>query len=283
MLASNESDARSGSGSRSEGDCNSSSQGQKLTERPQVSLRKVVRRLADVRFLVPSSGQGTTGTACITVEHFNTFCSDVDMAAPVLVREYTIDRIPTMRSRNSNTKALPAVSSYAFVDILRAADGPEFQSAIDGIAEICAKNRLSLADEYASHMPPLGTITAASSASVRPQAMRPGMRRALTSVPEASSGSSEGSQKSLKKRGGLFSFKRQKVEEVNAVRTIRIGTMGRTISVGCTTALATAPDVPRITIEDTDEPDAQSSVRKPSLATSSLQRLLNRSNHLEPT
>lgn len=71
------------------------------------------------------------------------------------------------------------------------------------------------------------------------------------------------------------------MEEVDAVRTIKIGSMGRTIAVGCTTALATAPDVPRITIEDTAETDAQRSMRKHSPARSSLQRLLKRSTQID--
>ncbi len=202
-------------------------------------------------------------------------------AAPVLVREYTTERMPLLRPRTSPTKSLPPVASFAFADILRAADGPGFQSAIDGIAEIAAKSRMSLADEYASHMPPLGTITATTPAAVRTQlhVTRPGMRRALTSVPEGSSGSSEGSRLSKKKRTGLFNFRRQREEQNKPLRTIRIGSMGRTISVGGTTALATMLEDSAITpirgLEN-DAPRATGTptTRRRSLAESSLQRLL---------
>lgn len=200
-------------------------------------------------------------------------------AAPVLVREYTNERMPLLRQRTTPTKSLPPVASFAFADILRAADGPSFQSAIDGIAEIAAKSRMSLADEYASHMPPLGTITAATPTAVRTQLSRPGRRRALTSVPEASSGSSEGSRGSKKRRAGLFGFKRKEEEQSKPSRLIRIGSMGRTISVAGTTALTTTPDSSVLSDANglasvgTGTIDA-STARRPSLAATSLQRLL---------
>jgi hypothetical protein len=160
------------------------------------------------------------------------------MAAPVLVRAYTgtAETVPSFQStRQAEVHALPPISSYAFANILQEADCPDLQFAINGIAEICAKNRMSLADEYASHLPPLGEITAASSAAVRPHLNRPGMRRALTSVPEASSSSTEGSMKS-KKRKRIFSFRRQAQPEGTIARQICIG-KGRTISVSGLTAL----------------------------------------------
>lgn len=206
------------------------------------------------------------------------------MAQPVLVRAYTDSRPSTAAGSvtTGRAQALPAISSFAFADILRAADCPDFQVAIDGIAEICAKNRMSLADEYASHLPPLGEITATTSTGVRPHLYRPngGMRRALTSVPEASSSSSEGSRKS-KKRGIIFSFRKQTVQESKPMRRIRIGSMGRTVPVGTTTALAadawSHPGHARTSSETTitaisARPPAQA--RTASAAETSLQRLL---------
>ncbi|KAJ4352904.1 hypothetical protein N0V95_003813 [Ascochyta clinopodiicola] len=55
---------------------------------------------------------------------------------------------------------LPAIDDFSFSAILRAVD-PEIREAIDAIAEICAKSRLSLADEYDAHLPPQGEITGA--------------------------------------------------------------------------------------------------------------------------
>jgi hypothetical protein len=163
------------------------------------------------------------------------------MAAPVLVRSYTgtVGQSSSALSAPSTpVQALPPISSYAFANILRSADNADFQLAIDGIAEICAKSRMSLAEEYASHMPPVGEITAVSSvAGSARHTSRPGMRRALTSVPEASSSSSEGSGKS-KRRRTIFGFGRLKQDDDTVTRQIRISSMGRTISIGSTTAMA---------------------------------------------
>jgi len=205
-------------------------------------------------------------------------------ATPVLVRAYTgtsgssLSRPP---HPSGTRQALPPISSYAFADILRSADCPDFQEAINGIAELCAKNRMSLADEYASHLPPFGEITATtavvrSAGTVR----RPGLRtKALTSVPEASSSSgSEGSERS-KKRRRMFSFGR-KTEEVkdNAARSIRIGRMGKSVVAGSTIAMADSDGLfgPVVLAAD----DALLSVRPPppqrikSQAIASLQRVL---------
>ena len=167
------------------------------------------------------------------------------MAQPVLVSAYPAGGRRAVHSRAPgsnailNTSALPPLSAFAFTDILRSADCPEFQTAINGIADLYTKSRLSLADEYGSHMPPLGEITAATPARMRPHLFRPGFRRALTSVPEGSSGSSEGSRRSLKQRkGGLFSFRKPKLHEAKPARSIRIGSMGRTVVASTTTALA---------------------------------------------
>lgn len=204
-------------------------------------------------------------------------------AAPVLVRAYTgvtgtsLSAPSGVRDDRTAVQALPPVSSYAFADILRSADGPDFQNAIDGIAEICAKNRMSLAEEYASHMPPVGEITATSSVPApRSHTHRPGMRRALTSVPEASSSSSEGSGSS-KKRKHMFSFRRQEVADGAVLRKIRIGSMGRTISVSSSIAITSnvqwpSDAVAATAVDSTARPGLPQ--RTPSEATLSLQRLL---------
>lgn len=158
---------------------------------------------------------------------------------PVLVRAYSAKPTP-MSPRSGRPLALPPISAFDFADILRAADGPDFQAAIDGIAEICAKNRMSLAEEYGAHRPPVGEITASPAglvavAPIRKPLDRPNARRALTSVPEVSSGSSDGSSKS--RRRSIFGFKAKQDVEADQVRVIRIGSMGRSISVGGTTAV----------------------------------------------
>lgn len=100
---------------------------------------------------------------------------------PVVVRTYSGSRhtsrpgsgfnTPRSFAMNGNTNAsslsaglarqneqLPAVEDFSFSAILRAVD-PEIRDAIDAIAEICARSRLSLADEYDAHLPPQGEIT----------------------------------------------------------------------------------------------------------------------------
>ncbi|KAK3117478.1 hypothetical protein LTR53_001165 [Teratosphaeriaceae sp. CCFEE 6253] len=141
------------------------------------------------------------------------------MATPILVRAYSATtRRGTAASRSqprtkAGVPALPLVSSYAFADILRSVESPDFQHALDGIAEICAKNRMSLADEYASHLPPLGEITSIAATNVRPQNLRPARRRALTSVPEVSSSGSEGSRPGDAKQRVAFSFRLRKATD----------------------------------------------------------------------
>lgn len=96
---------------------------------------------------------------------------------------------------------LPAVDDFSFSAILRAVD-PEIRDAIDAIAEICARSRMSLADEYDAHLPPQGEITdagpgwAAGTGGLvgrgRLSRLGPGWQHVehpLTAVPEASSSS----------------------------------------------------------------------------------------------
>jgi hypothetical protein len=96
---------------------------------------------------------------------------------------------------------LPALDDFSFSAILRAVD-PEIRDAIDAIAEICARSRMSLADEYEAHLPPQGEITgsgpgwaAGMGALVnRGRASRAGQGwtatdNTLMAVPEASSSS----------------------------------------------------------------------------------------------
>lgn len=96
---------------------------------------------------------------------------------------------------------LPAIEDFSFSAILRAVD-PEIRDAIDAIAEICARSRMSLADEYDAHLPPQGEITGAGpgwAASTGALAGRSRLSRisqgwtaadnTLMAVPEASSSS----------------------------------------------------------------------------------------------
>jgi hypothetical protein len=159
------------------------------------------------------------------------------MAQPVLVRAFSTGKPTPSGSPSARGPVLPPISAFAFADILRAADGPDLQAAIDGIAEICSKNRMSLAEEYASHMPPVGEIKTNRPGTAQARAMqaaKPSGGRVLESVAEGgSSSSSEGSG-----RRGIFGFGRKQNVKSESVRVIRVGKMGRTVSAVCTTALS---------------------------------------------
>jgi hypothetical protein len=91
-------------------------------------------------------------------------------------------------------------------------------------------------------MPPLGEITTATPAKVRK--LRPiGFRTALSAVPEASSGSSEGSRRSKKTaplaRDSRGRIRRAIAGKAKPPRQIRIGGMGRSVTVLATTATTT--------------------------------------------
>jgi hypothetical protein len=115
---------------------------------------------------------------------------------PVLVRAYTSSERsrPPSSSRSSATPAmaagahLPPIDAFSFDGILRAVE-TEVHEAIDGIAEIYARSRLSLADEYSSHMPPQGEIINPRSRYSGLVIRTTGLDRTLTTVTEASSSS----------------------------------------------------------------------------------------------
>ena len=184
---------------------------------------------------------------------------------------------------------LPPISAFTFSSILAACSNPPdtsisrtsadpanaisadlFEQAITGIAEICAKNRFSLADEYGAHMPPLGEITAASRSSASSVSgleagmsstaptfqSRRGGGRMLTSVPEASSGSEASSRQSRTKQlRGFFGLRRGHAQQRDThnepcdnaahtavAREVQISRAGRTVEINGTTALSRSPD-----------------------------------------
>lgn len=53
---------------------------------------------------------------------------------------------------------LPPLSSFSFESILREIDN-EINPSVDAIAEIFGRSKLSLADEYGSHLPPQGEVS----------------------------------------------------------------------------------------------------------------------------
>lgn len=90
---------------------------------------------------------------------------------PVLVRAYpTAAPESTVMYRSRRQPPLeplptpPPLSSFSFQDILQEID-QEIQPSIDAIAEIFGRSKLSLADEYSSHLPPQGELSFPASQS----------------------------------------------------------------------------------------------------------------------
>ncbi|EGD88318.1 hypothetical protein H112_04803 [Trichophyton rubrum D6] len=90
---------------------------------------------------------------------------------PVIVRTYSggSERESTMSRRRSSDREqkttnapparLPSVDEFGIEGILQSIE-PNIQVTLDAIAEICGRSKLSLANEYGSHRPPLGEIRA---------------------------------------------------------------------------------------------------------------------------
>ena len=90
---------------------------------------------------------------------------------PVLVKEYSQDTPPssspsqskmrsTKRSTGYRSSEMPPLESFSFQDILASIDS-DVAFSIDNIAEICGRSKMSMADEYSSHMPPQGDVSIA--------------------------------------------------------------------------------------------------------------------------
>jgi hypothetical protein len=73
-------------------------------------------------------------------------------------RPHAALRSPALRSGRAAARPpppMPAVGAFSFVEILAAIEA-DVRGDIDAIAEACGKSRLSLANEYAAHLPPHG-------------------------------------------------------------------------------------------------------------------------------
>ena len=110
--------------------------------------RAALNRLNGVKSQTPPSNNASTA-----------------ITQPVLVKAYEAPKSlkdPTMGKRRHSTHEnleLPSLESFSFQDILKEID-PEIKVSVDAIAEIYGRSKLSLADEYGSHRPPLGDFHA---------------------------------------------------------------------------------------------------------------------------
>ncbi|KAL6706337.1 hypothetical protein ACN47E_005627 [Coniothyrium glycines] len=134
----------------------------------------------------------------------------------------------------SRSDQLPSVDDFSFSAILRAVD-PEIRDAIDAIAEICAKSRMSLADEYDAHLPPQGEITGGGPGWVASTGALTGRGRlhrvtqgwtaaenTLTAVPEASS-----SSEMLAQEGMTGSSRKRSQSAYGSLKSVISGSSGK--------------------------------------------------------
>jgi hypothetical protein len=85
--------------------------------------------------------------------------------APILVNPAppTVDMPRSLRRSKPvepsiSKHSLPPLSAFSFAEILKEIEEkPDVRTSIDTIAEICGKSKMSLANEYGSHMPPHAT------------------------------------------------------------------------------------------------------------------------------
>lgn len=103
-------------------------------------------------------------------EAIDTIPSSSAAIEPVLVRSYNHPTSSDETSRRSRMRnkgrsriddkscELPPLDRFSFQDILASIDS-DVKGSIDAIAEICGRSRMSLADQYGSHLPPQGELT----------------------------------------------------------------------------------------------------------------------------
>ncbi|KAI9369893.1 hypothetical protein BJX61DRAFT_123009 [Aspergillus egyptiacus] len=82
-----------------------------------------------------------------------------DTSAPSMMPTRRSFLFPGITSFQRREPELPSDEEFSIDGILRAIE-PNIRSTLDSIGEICGRSRLSLANEYGSHMPPLGEIRA---------------------------------------------------------------------------------------------------------------------------
>ena len=124
---------------------------------PNLAHQAALRRLNGVSSNSRSSAENASAASSQSTE-------------PVLVRTYTNPAHLKGSSRQAKmdenrrswigdkADGLPPLESFSFGEILASID-PEIRATIDAIAEICGRSKMSLADEYGSHLPPQGELT----------------------------------------------------------------------------------------------------------------------------
>ncbi|MCJ1382872.1 hypothetical protein MMC17_005985 [Xylographa soralifera] len=95
-------------------------------------------------------------------------------------------------SPRSPKHALPPLSAFSFAEILASID-MDVKAEIDSIAEICGRSKLSLANEYGSHLPPHGERFPGDIGDTERAELGGGEQKALEVVEEAAESLGHGS------------------------------------------------------------------------------------------
>jgi len=109
----------------------------------------------------PSARPATQPTQPVLVRAYSGNADDTttqpSTMSPRRLFPFTVSKTSTP-SRPSGPP-LPAVQDFSIESILQAIE-PDIRGTLDSIAEICGRSKLSLANEYGSHIAPLGEIRA---------------------------------------------------------------------------------------------------------------------------
>lgn len=109
--------------------------------------KTLLRRQKENQVTRNTSGSPTAGTQPVLVKAYNPSNDNARSSA-------------TMSSSATNPSIdMPSVAEFGIEAILRAIE-PEIRSTLDSIAEICGRSKLSLANEYGSHIAPFGEVNA---------------------------------------------------------------------------------------------------------------------------
>ncbi|MCJ1247929.1 hypothetical protein MMC30_005144 [Trapelia coarctata] len=137
---------------------------------------------------------------------------------------------------------LPPLSAFSFSEILASID-PDVRSSIDTIAEICGKSKLSLANEYGSHMPPHGDLSGANGQVEREEVHGLGLE-VVEEVASDAASAGIGEEEGRKGIWGLFGTKVGAGKAVTGTSDITTtATLGRAESEECLAEVVPSPAV----------------------------------------
>ncbi|OQE19481.1 hypothetical protein PENSTE_c015G09474 [Penicillium steckii] len=109
----------------------------------------------------PSARPATQPTQPVLVRAYSGNADDTTAQSSTMSprRLFPFTSSKTSASSRPSGPPLPAVQDFSIESILQAIE-PDIRGTLDSIADICGRSKLSLANEYGSHIAPLGEIRA---------------------------------------------------------------------------------------------------------------------------